>query len=296
MTTTHSSRRRLARLGAVALALGALLTSGCLRVAFTVANHGQPPADASATYAPGERHGIDIYRPANATAGVPVVVFFYGGSWQTGAREDYRFVGRRLAQQGMLVLVADYRTYPDTTFPGFVEDGASAVAWARAHAAEWGGDPRCLFVAGHSAGAQIAALLGTDQRYLAAHGVKPTDLAGVISLSGPLDFAITGDLVAVFGDPARWPEAQPVNFVDGDEPPFLLIHGLRDKVVEAEDSRLFAARLERAQVSVTLRLLAEGGHSTPLLGLYQPVQAPEVLPAINAFVGACKRAKPPHGA
>ena len=64
-------------------------------------------------------------------------------------------------------------------------------------------------------------------------------------------------------------------------------------MVEAEDSRLFAARLERAQVPVTLRLLAEGGHSTPLLGLYQPVQAPEVLPAIKAFVGTCKQAAVP---
>lgn len=285
--------RRHGWLGPALLAAGALLTSGCLRVAFTVANRGQPPADASATYAPGERHGIDLYRRANASAGVPVMVFFYGGSWQTGAREDYRFVGRRLAQQGMLVLVADYRTYPATTFPGFVEDGASAVAWARAHAAEWGGDPRCLFVAGHSAGAQIAALLATDKRYLAAHGMKPSDLAGAIALSGPLDFAITGDLVPVFGDPGRWPDAQPVNFVDGDEPRFLLIHGLRDKVVEAQDSRELAVRLQRAKVPVTLQLLPEGGHSTPLLGLYQPVQVPEVLPAINAFVGACKQASEP---
>lgn len=290
MTTTNSSVRWRGWLGPALLAAGALLTSGCLRVAFTVANQGQPPADASAAYASGPRNGIDIYRPTGATGTVPVMVFFYGGSWRNGAREDYRFVGRRLAQQGMLVLVADYRTYPETIFPGFVEDGASAVAWARAHAADWGGDPRCLFVAGHSAGAQIAALLGTDQRYLAAQRMKPTDLAGVITLSGPLDFAITGDLVPVFGDPARWPDAQPVNFVDGDEPPFLLIHGLRDKVVEAQDSRELAARLQRAKVPATLKLLPEGGHSTPLLGLYQPVQAPEVLPAINAFVGACKRA------
>lgn len=275
------------------LAIGALLSTGCLRVAFTVANQGQPPADASAAYAAGPRNGIDIYRPVGASGPAPVMVFFYGGSWQTGARADYRFVGRRLAAQGMLVLVADYRTYPDTTFPGFIEDGAQALAWARAHASEWGGDPHCLFVAGHSAGAQIAALLATDKRYLAAHGMTPTMLSGAIALSGPLDFAITGDLVPVFGDPAQWPAAQPINFVDGDEPPFLLIHGLRDKVVEAEDSRLFAARLERAQVPVTLRLLAEGGHSTPLLGLYQPVQAPEVLPAIKAFVGTCKQAAVP---
>ncbi len=283
------SLRRLGWLGSAVLAAGALLTSGCLRTAFAVANHGQAPADATAAYAPGARHGIDIYRPVGAGESAPVMVFFYGGSWRTGAREDYRFVGRRLAQQGMLVLVADYRTYPGTTFPGFIEDGASAVAWAREHAQEWGGDPTCLFVAGHSAGAQIAALLATDARYLAAHDLKPKGLAGAIALSGPLDFAITGDLVPVFGDPAQWPGAQPLNFVDGDEPPFLLIHGLRDKVVEPEDSRLFAARLERMNVPVTLRMLPEGGHSTPLVGLYQPIQAPEVLPALNAFVASCRK-------
>lgn len=289
MANTNLSRRRFGWLGPAAMAVCALLGSGCVRTAFTVANHGQAPADATAAYAPGPRQGIDIYRPVGASGPAPVVVFFYGGSWRTGAREDYRFVGRRLAQQGMLVLVADYRTYPATTFPGFVEDGASAVAWAREHASEWGGDPACLFVAGHSAGAQIAALLATDKRYLAAHAMTPKMLAGAIALSGPLDFAITGDLVPVFGDPARWPDAQPLNFVDGDEPPFLLIHGVRDKVVDPADSRAFAARLQRAQVPVTLRLLPEGGHSTPLVGLYQPLHAPEVLPAFNAFVGACRR-------
>ena len=283
------SLRRLGRLGAAVLAASALLTSGCLKTAFAVANHGQPAADATAAYASGSRNGIDIYRPVGASEAAPVMVFFYGGSWRTGAREDYRFVGRRLAAQGMLVLVADYRTYPETTFPGFVQDGAGAVAWAREHAQEWGGDPTCMFVAGHSAGAQIAALLATDGRYLGAHGLKPKDLAGAIALSGPLDFAVTGDLVPVFGDPAQWPGAQPLNFVDGDEPPFLLIHGLRDKVVEAEDSRLFAARLERMKVPVTLRLLPGGGHSTPLVGLYQPIQVPEVLPAINAFVAMCRK-------
>ena len=286
---TNLSLRRLGRLGAAVLAASALLTSGCLKTAFAVANHGQPPADANAAYAAGSRNGIDIYRPVGASEAAPVMVFFYGGSWRTGAREDYRFVGRRLAAQGMLVLVADYRTYPEATFPGFVEDGARAVAWARDHAQEWGGDPTCMFVAGHSAGAQIAALLATDGRYLAAHGMKPKDLAGAISLSGPLDFAITGDLVPVFGDPAQWPGAQPLNFVDGDEPPFLLIHSLRDKVVEAEDSRLFAAKLERMKVPVTLRLLPEGGHSTPLVGLFQPIQVPEVLPAINGFVAMCRK-------
>ncbi|GHC10638.1 alpha/beta hydrolase [Thermomonas carbonis] len=292
MTSTNHSPRRRGWLGPALLAATALLTSGCLRVAFTVANRGQPPADATAAYAPGARHGIDIYRPVAANGPAPVVVFFYGGSWQTGDRADYRFVGRRLASQGLLVLVADYRTYPATTFPGFVEDGASAVAWARAHAADWGGDPRCLFVAGHSAGAQIAALLATDRRYLEAHGMKPTDLAGTIALSGPHDFAITGDLVPIFGDRAEWPRAQPVNFIDGDEPAFLLVHGLRDTVVEAQDSRELAARLERAKVPATLQLLPEGTHSTPLVGVYDPKRVPGVLPAITRFVAACRPVEP----
>ena len=289
MTTTNISLRRRNWLGSALLAAGAILTSGCLRVAFGVANRGQPPADASAVYAPGAGHGIDIYRSPKAGARVPVVVFFYGGSWQTGARADYRFVGRRLADQGLLVMVADYRTYPAATFPGFVQDAASAVAWARTHAADWDGDPRCLFVAGHSAGAQIAALLATDGRYLAVHGMKPTDLAGAIALSGPHDFAITGDLVPIFGDPAQWKDAQPVNFIDGDEPPFLLVHGLRDTVVEAKDSRELAARLQRAKVPVTLQLLPEGTHSTPLAGLYDPQRAPTILPAIRQFVRACQQ-------
>ena len=292
MTITNTSSRWRSWLVPVLLAATALLTSGCLRVAFTVANRGQPPADATAAYAPGARHGVDIYRPVAANGPAPVVVFFYGGSWQTGDRADYRFVGRRLASQGLLVLVADYRTYPATTFPGFVEDGASAVAWARAQAKDWGGDPRCLFVAGHSAGAQIAALLATDKRYLAVHGMLPTDLAGAIALSGPHDFVITGDLVPIFGDRGEWPRAQPVNFVDGDEPPFLLVHSLRDRVVEAQDSRELAARLERAKVPATLELLVDGGHSTPLVGLYDPGRAPAILPAITRFVAACRPPEP----
>jgi acetyl esterase/lipase len=137
-----------------------------------------------------------------------VVVFFYGGGWKTGKREQYRFVGQRLSQQGVLAIVTDYRTFPRSTFPGFVEDGARAVAWSRGHAAEYGGDPRRLFVGGHSAGAQIAALLGTDARYLATQGMKPRDLSGVIGLSGPYDFVIEGGYEEVFGPKARWREAQ----------------------------------------------------------------------------------------
>lgn len=264
----------------------ALLASGCQRTALLWANRGLPAADASVLYARDVGLSLDVYKPS-ATDGVraPVLVFFHGGGWNSGRREDYRFVGRRLAEAGILTLVADYRTWPRAGFPGFVEDGARAVAWARSHAAELGGDPSRLFVAGHSAGAQIAALLGTDARYLHAHGLLPHDLAGVIGLSGPYDFDVTGELVPIFGPPAQWPQAQALNFVDGDEPAFLLVHGAADQRVEARDSTLLAARLQATGGKVTLLMLEGAGHTAPLAALYDPRREPRVLEAIRRFIG-----------
>jgi len=268
-------------------AMAALLVAGCQSVAFGMANRGVPAADASVVYDIEHGLSLDIYEPSVATstpAPAPVVVFFYGGGWKTGKREQYRFVGRRLSQQGVLAIVADYRTFPRSTFPGFVEDGARAVVWSRGHAAEYGGDPRRLFVAGHSAGAQIAALLGTDARYLAAQGMKPRDLSGVIGLSGPYDFVIEGGYEEVFGPKDRWREAQAVNFVDGDEPPFLLIHGTGDKVVESKDSQELADKLRRTGGKADLVWLPKAGHLAPLAALYDPQRDSQVVQAIKEFL------------
>ncbi|GAB2512172.1 alpha/beta hydrolase [Lysobacter humi (ex Lee et al. 2017)] len=272
-----------------ALAAVALLGTACERAVFAVANRGVEPPEASVTFAPETGLALDVYRPASGAVRAPVVVFFYGGAWQRGAREQYRFVGRRLARAGMVAIVADYRTWPRAGFPAFVEDAALAVAWTHRNAASYGGDPRRIFVAGHSAGAQLAALVGADRRYLAAHGLAPRDLAGVIGLSGPYDFAITGQYVPIFGPRSQWASAQAVNAVDGDEPPFLLVHGTGDRVVEARDSRQMADKLRAAGVPAELLLLDGGGHTAPLQGLYQPRRAPEVLPAIERFVAAPRR-------
>lgn len=265
--------------------VAALLMAGCQSAAFSLANRGLADADASAIYDPERGLSLDIYRPAVTDSKAPVVVFFYGGGWKTGRRGQYRFVGQRLARSGILALVADYRTYPRATFPGFVEDGARAVAWARVHAGDHGGDPARLYVAGHSAGAQIAALIGTDARYLGAHDLKPQDLAGVIGLSGPYDFVINGGYVPVFGPRAQWPQAQAVNYVDGDEPPFLLVHGTGDRVVEARDSQELADKLRRDGVAAQLLWLPEAGHIAPVVAFYAPDRNPEVLKAVEAFVG-----------
>lgn len=269
----------------LAAALLALVATGCQSVGFGIANAGVSAPAASVVYDRQRNLSLDIYRPATSANGpAPVVVFLYGGSWRNGERGQYRFVGQRLAQSGALAIVADYRTFPRAVFPGFVEDAAAAVAWARAHAAEHGGDPQRLYVAGHSAGAQIAALIGVDAHYLAPHGMTPRDLAGVIGLSGPYDFEIAG-YEDVFGPEAQWPQAQPIHFVDGDEPPFLLVHGTGDHVVEARDSREMADRLRSAGVRAELLWLPDAGHIAPLAALYRPARHPALLEAIRAFLG-----------
>lgn len=262
----------------------ALLSAGCERAVFGFVNRGVPPADTSVVYAPDRGLSLDVFRPQGGASNAPTVVFFYGGAWKRGSREQYRFVGHRLAQDGILAIVADYRTYPKAGFPAFMDDAADAVGWARTHAREYGGDPARLYVMGHSAGAQIAGLIGTDAAYLRRVGMQPKQLAGVIGLSGPYDFVVGTEYAPIFGPPSQWPKAQAINYVDGDEPPFLLVHGDADRVVEVRDSVELDEKLKRTGGRSTLLLLPGAGHMAPVAGLYEVKRSPDVLPAILAFV------------
>ena len=270
------------------LILATAWLSGCQRAYFAAINAGHAPAAASAAYGPDPAQRVDIYRPAT-TQESPVVLFFYGGSWQGGRRADYAFVGAALAERGMLAVVADYRRFPQVRFPDFVDDGALALRWTRDHAAAFGADPQRLFVAGHSAGAHIAALLATDAQYLQRVGLNPRDLRGAIGIAGPYDFLplTDPDLQAIFGPEADWPRSQPVNFVDGDEPPFLLLHGEDDKLVWPRNSERLAARLRGAGIAVDYRTYPDLGHIRILGGLRSAAFAP-TLADVDAFVRAHK--------
>src|SRR5262245_39440853 len=139
-------------------------------------------------YGEGPRQRLDVYKPRHATK-APILVFFYGGSWQRGSRDLYRFVGASLAAQGIVTVVPDYSIFPPARFPIFVEDAARAVRFARDNATQWGADPSRLVLMGHSAGAYIAAMLSFDAQWLRQVRLNSqTDLAGFIGLSGPYDF------------------------------------------------------------------------------------------------------------
>jgi acetyl esterase/lipase len=254
----------------------ALALAACASVQplyFRAVNHSVPPVGVeSVVYSPLHAQSLDVYRPRNAHGPAQVVVFFYGGTWRDGHREYYRFVGEALSRHGLLVLVPDYRKAPVDVFPAFMEDAAAAAAWAKRHAADYGGDPARVHLMGHSAGAHMAALLAADPRYLAAEGLKPRDFASVIGLAGPYDFLpITERKVQrVFPDRARWPDTQPVNFIDGDEPPFLLLHGGSDRRVWQSNSERLAEKLRAAHVPVSLKIEPKTGHIALVNGFLSP--------------------------
>lgn len=215
-------------------------------------------------YRPGAKGGLDIYRPTGiaTTTGLPLVVFIYGGSWQSGSKDQYPFVAAPLARAGMVVAVPNYRLYPEIQYPTFIEDCAQAVAFARAHATEWGADPARVFVVGHSAGGYNALMLATDPKYLAAQGMKPGDLAGVVALAGPADFLPIkeDDIKLVFGAAFTSPDTQPINHVDGRNPPILLLHGDADDTVYVRNSTALDKKIKVAGGPVELKIYPGIGH------------------------------------
>ena len=205
---------------------------------------------------------LDVYAPRRPAAGRPVVVFFYGGSWQTGNKNGYRFVGEALASRGITAVLPDYRLYPNVRFPAFIDDGAAAVAWTKRHIGAYGGNACHLFVAGHSAGAQIAAMLATNARYLADAGASIHDLSGFIGLSGPYDFLPITDpvLQKIFAPKLNGPNTQPIHFVNGDEPPMLLLHGGADTTVLPKNTTNMAARVRQACGSAEVKIYPGVNH------------------------------------
>src|SRR6201999_1316412 len=147
-------------------------------------------------------------------------LFFYGGSWQSGSKSIYPAFGQAFASQGIVTAVADYGLYPNVKYPAFIEDGAHAVSFLHAHAAEHSGDPARLFVSGHSAGAYIAAMLGVNPIYLSAVGGDASWIRAILGIAGPYDFLPLYDaaMIDIFGG-ARNMETQPIKYAANKAPP-----------------------------------------------------------------------------
>lgn len=207
------------------------------------------------------RQQLDVYQPAVSRKGI-VVVFFYGGGWRTGARDEYRFVAQTLTRYGATVVIPDYRIYPGAVFPAFMHDAAATVAWTHRHIAEYGGDPKKIYLVGHSAGAHIVTLLALDKQYLAAQGLGTDILAGVVGLATPTNFAATLEAKyrPAFGDQAELERAQPIRYARADAPPMLLQHGADDGVVLPHNSLALAERVTALGGQARAQIYPDKGH------------------------------------
>jgi len=269
------SRSHLALAVAVPLLLLALAACSPLTALNALSPGGASEVSADIAYGDGPRRKLDVYRPRDARGPVPVVVFFYGGNWVDGERADYAFVGRALASRGIVAVIADYRLYPEVSYPDFLKDVAQAVAWAAREAGRYGGDPKRLYVMGHSAGAYNAAMIALDQRWLAAQGMSPSDLRGWIGLAGPYDFLPIENPTTkpVFHFPDTPGESQPIHRVTAAAPPALLIAARSDKLVNPQrNTGHLAAALRARGVPVQERYYDKVSHTTLVASIAAPVR------------------------
>jgi acetyl esterase/lipase len=262
----------------IALVLAIYWLAGCtsLQLLNATVSHRGYERTTDIAYGSGPRQKLDVYLPKKTASNAKVVVFFYGGSWRGGSKTDYRFVAQALTSRGFIVVLPDYRLYPQVIFPAFVEDGAAVVRWVRDNISTYGGDTNHLYLMGHSAGSHIAALLTLDAHYLKAVGLDRSVIRATATLSGPYDFTPNPWDRPVFGmgtnETAINPNIEPITFVDGKEPPMLLVQGLRDEIVAPSNAVNLAARIRAAGGEVEYITYSKRGHAAVVVALVWPYQ------------------------
>ncbi len=219
-----------------------------------------------AVYAEGKpedanKHKLDIYVPTNKT-NYAVLFFVHGGSWRSGDRSSYGALGNRFAKQGIGVVIPSYRLAPANPHPAQIEDVAAALAWTVKNIGERGGDPKRIFIAGHSAGGHLVSLLALDPRYLKKYDLTPSIVAGVMSLSGVYDVR----QIAMFGaDEQARRAASPLEYVTRKAPPFLVTYCQWDYAGLASQARAFDRSLRHNFVASSLRFVPGENHISEIV-------------------------------
>jgi acetyl esterase/lipase len=221
----------------------------------------------------------------------PIVVFWYGGGWTDGHKEEYRFIGTALAERGYVAVLPDYRKYPAVQFPSFVHDGARALVWARLHAHEWGGDPSRIVVMGHSVGAHLAAMLAYQPEYLRAAGGSRRWIRGFVGLSGIYAPVPETEIFRqIIPPPYRSNDWQPLWHVNSEAPPSLLLHGLEDRLVNPQETVRLRNALVRHGVDVEMELYSGRSHADTVAA-FSPM-ARRRAPALNSAARFIDRLRP----
>jgi acetyl esterase/lipase len=270
----------------------ALVTTACTQAAFLAANFPTHFDDMKVVhdvaYGPLLSQQLDIYIPVDSRGKkLDVIVFFYGGRWTNGAKEDYRFVGAAFADKDFIVVIPDYQKYPQVRFPIFVEDGAKALAWVYDNVATYHGNPERIHVAGHSAGAHIGALLAADVDYLGREGKsRSLVIHDFVGLAGPYAFTPDEpDLEDMFGPPKNYPNMRVTTFIDGKQPPMLLLYGDADKTVKYDNLERLEQQIKKKGGSVQSKIYHDVDHAglVGALSWFNPHDAPVVQDIVSFF-------------
>ena len=173
-----------------------------------------------------DKDKLDIYAPKDAKK-LPVLLFFHGGGLESGDKKDMEFAGERFVSEGIVVVFANYRLSPGVMHPVHMEDATRAFSWVKENIADYGGNPKNIFISGHSAGAYLAVLMGMDERYVAQHDYTLKDIAGVIGVSPFLYVEETAKVrnKTIWGtDPKVWETASVSPYISNGKPAMLLLY------------------------------------------------------------------------
>jgi acetyl esterase/lipase len=219
-----------------------------------------------------QRQTLDVYAPQDGK-NLPVVVWIHGGGWQRGDKAEVQKKPQGFVDKGFVFVSVNYRLLPEVTIKQMAGDVAKAIRWVHDHAKDFGGDPNTLLVAGHSAGAQLAALVCTDDRYLKAEGLSLSLVKGCVPVDGdtydvPMQIATVEDRRATiyrqkFGDEQSQKELSPVTHVAKGKhlPPFLILHVADHPETKAQSRRLVNA-LQESGVPARAYPAEEKNHTT----------------------------------
>ncbi|GIG68120.1 alpha/beta hydrolase [Phytomonospora endophytica] len=227
----------------------------------------------------GRRNLLDVYRRRDAPSGAPVLVYFHGGQYRGGAKNrEARPLLYRLASQGWVCVSANYRLSPQTTFPGHQIDAKKVIAWVREHGGEYGADPSRLFVAGSSAGSNMAglcALTPNDPRFQPGFESVDTSVTGAVCLYG-----YYGHYFGEAPDTAP-PPMQPQGYVRPDAPAFFIAHGTYDPLGTVEGARDFTARLRGVSSGPVVYAELPGGQHA--FDVFHSARFEAVVDGVEAF-------------
>lgn len=240
-------------------------------------------------YGDAEWQRLDVYYPATLKADepnekttvaksdyrrYPVVVFWHGGGWTTGHKEQYRFVADRLTREGFVVVIPDYVKYPNAIYPAYVKEAALVSRWLRGNIAQYKGKPDEMHLLGHSAGAHIAAMLLVDDRFLGKHNLRPDMYKSFVGLAGPYHFTPKLEKYKkIFGGGPNFSQMQAGNFANGDEPPMLLLHGEKDIIVSSENMRTLTKNIRDGGGRVENKLYPQYDHLS-IIGAFSRAYSP----------------------